>query len=59
MSAQKREPRNSSRKNYIDLLSKEPEEQCAAETQSTADRRVNEYLRYLMAAMSSRRREAR
>jgi hypothetical protein len=59
MSAQKREPANRSGKNYIGLLSKGLEEQCAAETQSTADRRVNEYLRYLMAAMSSRRREAR
>jgi hypothetical protein len=35
------------------------EEQCVAETQFAADRRINEYLRYLMAALSSRRSEAR
>ena len=59
MSAQKREPGNKSGKNYIGLLSEGLDEQCAAEMQFAADRRMNEYLRDLMAALSSRRSEAR
>ena len=55
MSTQKRELR----KNYIGLVSEELEEQRAAEVQSVTDRRMQEYVRGMMATILSRRSEAR
>ncbi|HMH99415.1 MAG TPA: hypothetical protein VK577_23035 [Bradyrhizobium sp.] len=55
MSTQKRELR----KNYIGLVSEELEEQRAAEVQSVTDRRMQEYVRGMMATILSRRNEAR
>ena len=55
MPAQKREMG----KNYIGLLREEVEEPRAAETQYATERRVRTYVLGLMAAMFSRRNEAR
>ena len=55
MPTQKRE----TGKNYIGLLSEEIEEPRAAEAQYAAERRVRAYVLGLMAAMFSRRNEAR
>jgi hypothetical protein len=46
-------------KNYIGLLREEAEEPRAAEAQYAAERRVKAYVLGLMAAMFSRRNEAR
>jgi hypothetical protein len=55
MPTQKRE----TAKNYIGLLREEVEEPRAAETQYATERRVKAYVLGLMAAMFSRRTEAR
>ena len=55
MPAQKREMG----KNYIGLLREEAEEPHAAEAAYAAERRVKAYVLGLMAAMFSRRNEAR
>jgi hypothetical protein len=55
MPTQKRE----TGKNYIGLLSEEIDEQCLAEVQSVTDRRMQEYVRGMMATILSRRNEAR
>jgi hypothetical protein len=55
MPTQKRE----TGKNYIGLLREEVEESRAAEAQYAAERRAKAYVLGLMAAMFSRRNEAR
>jgi hypothetical protein len=43
------------RKNYIGVVSKKFEEQCAGELQARSDHRVKGYLQRLMAAIRSHR----
>jgi hypothetical protein len=54
MSTQKRE----AGKNYIGLVSEELDAQRATEVQSATDRRMQEYVRGMMATMLSRRNKA-